>query len=281
VTSDNPKNHVNSLAKAFAVLKAFDTGLPELTITEVAAGASIDRGTAFRLIHTLVSLGYVHAVPGSKRFRLGLKCLELGYSVLASHPLHAHAEPLLRALVPEVADAASLGVLDGGDVVYLTRVHTGLGRRDMDRRPGSRTGAYAAALGHAMLAYLPEAEQRTALESTPRVKLSEHTLIALPDLLARLHTVRAQGYAVSDGENAYGLRTVAAPILNADGVPVAGISLTVDASRHSINDFVAQALPHVLRLSTDLGQALHLSLGGIAAASRRAHPLPRQGQDQP
>ena len=31
----NPKNTVQSVAKVFAVLKAFDQTLPELTITEV------------------------------------------------------------------------------------------------------------------------------------------------------------------------------------------------------------------------------------------------------
>src|SRR5215207_1376169 len=84
-TSDNPKNQVQSVAKAFAVLKAFGGDVPELTAAEVAARAGLDRGTAFRLIHTLVGLGYLRALPdGGRRFRLTLKCLELGHSVLAA-----------------------------------------------------------------------------------------------------------------------------------------------------------------------------------------------------
>jgi len=51
------------------------------------------------------------------------------------------------------------------------------------------------------------------------VKLSERTLIDLDELLDRLTQVRALGYATSDGENAYGLRTVAAPVLDTDGLP--------------------------------------------------------------
>ena len=43
---DNPKNFVQSVVKAFAVLKVFDATLPELTISEVAARAGLDRGTA-------------------------------------------------------------------------------------------------------------------------------------------------------------------------------------------------------------------------------------------
>src|SRR3954447_3972767 len=70
--AESAKNLVQSAAKVFAVLRTFDPTLAELTISEVAARAGFDRGTAFRLIHTLVSLGYLCAVPGSKRFRLTL-----------------------------------------------------------------------------------------------------------------------------------------------------------------------------------------------------------------
>ncbi len=261
--AENAKNHVQSAFKVFAVLRAFDPAWPEQTVSEIAARAGLDRGTAFRLVHTLVSLGYVAAVNGSKRFRLTLKCLELGYLALASQSLGAHAAPLLRECIPAIADAGSFGALNGADVIYLTRVQTGQLRQHLDRRPGSRVRAYGAALGHALLAFLPEAEQVAILESTERVKLSEHTLTSLDALLARLGEVRRQGYAISDGENAYGLRTVAAPVLDASGTPVAGVSLTIDAGRAPLEAFVAAARPEVLRIAGELGTALRLSAGAI------------------
>ena len=132
---DNPKNQVQSVAKAFAVLQAFGRDLPALTVAEIAGRAELDRGTAFRLIHTLVGLGYLRAVPDSRRFRLTLKCLELGFSALAASDLPGHATPLLRELVPGVADAGSLGVLDRGEVIYLARVDRDLGTPR--RRPPS------------------------------------------------------------------------------------------------------------------------------------------------
>ena len=269
-TSDNPKNQVQSVAKAFAVLKAFSPGLPELTAAEVAARAGLDRGTAFRLIHTLVGLGYVRAVPDNRRFRLTLKCLELGFSALAAGDLPAHAEPLLRELVPGVADAGSLGVLDRGEVIYLARVDAGLERHGVVRRSGSRIGAYATALGQAILAWLPQQEQVAHLESVARVKLSERTLTGLDALLARLAEVRARGYAVSDGENAYGLVTVAAPVLDRRGAPSAGVSLTVGGGRMSGAEFAVLAAPHARRLAAELGEGMRLSLGAIGIPGGRA-----------
>lgn len=246
----NPKNYVASVGKAFAVLKSFTSEAFELTLSEVAARADLDRGTAFRLIQTLIELGYLQGVPQSRRFRLGVACLDLGYTVLSHGSLRVIVEPLLRDLVPDAGDAASLGMLDGGDVIYLARVSAGLDRYKMDRRPGTRIPAYSAALGHAMLAHLQRDEQIARLESRPRVKLSERTLTDLDALLARLDQVKKKGHAVSDGENAYGLRTLATPILDAQGSVIAGLSITVDAMRMDMPTFRDQALPRLMQLTS-------------------------------
>jgi IclR family pca regulon transcriptional regulator len=266
--ADNPKNFVQSAAKVFAILRSFDADRAELTASEVAARAGLDRGTAFRLVHTLCQLGYLAAVGQSRRFRLTLKCLELGYTVLARGDLKLHARALLKPLVPEFADAASLGMLDGPDVIYVERVQAELPRRDLDRRIGSKTGAYAAALGHAMLAYLPLEQQRAILGASERVKLSERTLIDLDELLGRLTEVRALGYAISDGENAYGLRTVAAPVLDTDGLPAAAVSLTIRTERMEMDAFVRTAMPEVRRVADELTRAVRLTFGAIAQTNR-------------
>jgi IclR family pca regulon transcriptional regulator len=263
---DNPKNLVQSVAKAFAVLKAFDASLPELTVSEAAARAGIDRGTAFRLINTLVLLGYVAPVPRGRRYRLTLKCLELGYTPLARADLKLLARPLLRELVPETADAASLGMLDGTDIVYVERAQGEGLQLNLDRRAGSRTGAYAAALGHAILAHLPVEKQREIVMASNRIRLSERTLVEPKAILDRLAEVRARGWAISDGENAYGLRTVAAAVLDTDGSPMAGVSLTIHAERMGIDAFAKHAVPAVRRVAAELTAAVARSFGSIAAA---------------
>jgi IclR family transcriptional regulator, pca regulon regulatory protein len=257
--ADNPKNFVNSVGKAFAVLKSFTRDDFELTVTEIAARADIDRGTAFRLVQTLAKLGYIQPGEQIRHYRLSLKCLDLGHTALSAGNLRGQAEPLLRDLVPLFGDAASLGALDGSDVVYLARASAGLDRHKIDRRPGSRIKAYAAALGHAMLAYLPREQQIDRLEAAERVKLSERTLTDLKLLLARLDQVRKLGYAVSDGENAYGLRTIAAPVFGSGHSVIAGVSLTIDANRMDIKTFKTKALPEIIRVANALTDATRRS----------------------
>jgi IclR family transcriptional regulator, pca regulon regulatory protein len=262
----DPKNTVQSVAKAFAVLKAFDTSLPELNVSEVAGRAGLDRGTAFRLVQTLCHLGYLASVPRGRRYRLTLKCLELGYTPLARADLKLLARPLLQDMVPGIADAASLGMLDGTDIVYVERAQSDLQPMNLDRRVGSRTGAYGAALGHAILACLSVDRQREIVLASNRIRLSERTLVDPDAILARLAEVRAQGYALSDGENAYGLRTIAAAVLDTDGSPVAGVSLTIHAERMAMDRFITVSVSDVLRIAAELTRAVALSFGAVAAA---------------
>src|ERR1700759_310989 len=91
------KNTVLSLAKGFRILEAFSAQEPELTMAEVARRAGVDNATAFRFLNTLVDIGYVDRIPEAKKFRLGLKGLDLGFNGIARSDLRNSARPILRA----------------------------------------------------------------------------------------------------------------------------------------------------------------------------------------
>ena len=132
------KNSVHSLAKGFRVLEAFTAERTEMGLAEVARAASIDNATAFRFLNTLVQLGYVEKIPEAKRFRLTLKCIDLGFNAIARTDLREFARPLLRELLNDTIEAASIAVPDGPDLVYVERVQAGLVRLGVDVRIGSR-----------------------------------------------------------------------------------------------------------------------------------------------
>ena len=74
---------------------------------------------------------------------------------------------------------------------------------------------------------------------------------------------------MSDGENAYGLVTVAAPVLDPRGAPCAGVSLTVGGGRMSSAEFTAMAAPQTQRLAAELSEGMRLSLGAIGVPGAR------------
>src|SRR3989442_13378655 len=120
------KSLVLSLAKGFRILEVFDGREPELTLSQIAQRAELDPGTAFRLVKTLVLLGYLRQVENAKRYYLGLKVLDLGFSAISRMDLHASARPILRGLVGQLTEAATIGALASGNVVYIERVQPGL-----------------------------------------------------------------------------------------------------------------------------------------------------------
>jgi IclR family transcriptional regulator, pca regulon regulatory protein len=257
------KNIVKSVAKAFAVLQVFGANSQELVLAEVARAAGLDNATAFRLLNTLVMLGYVEKVDESRRFRLTFKCLELGYNAIARSDLRSLARPLLRSIVGEHIEAASIGVLDGFEVVYVERIQAGLERLAVDVRVGNRVPAYSSALGRAILSRLPVATQRAILKASPRRALTSHTPVDIEHILELTAEAARLGYAVSDQETVTGLRVIAAPITDLDGTPVAALSAAAPSHGRSLAQFVADARKLAVDAAAKLSAAVRAS-GGTA-----------------
>ena len=262
--SSNPKNLVRSLEKGFRVLESFAATEPELTLAEAARRAGLDNATAFRLLNTLVALGYVDRVPGTRRFRLTLKCLDLGFNAVARMELRERVRPVLRSLVGEVNEAASVGVLDGAEAVYVERVQAGLVRLGVDVHIGSRTPAYCSALGLAILASLPRAEQMRILDLAPRPQLTPRTVTDKRAILRRLADARNAGYVVVDQEITAGLRALAAPILDPDGRSIAAVSVVAPVIRMPVEEFVKRTAAPVRDAARTIGRAIQAG-GAIAA----------------
>src|SRR4029453_9690255 len=263
------KNSVQSLAKGFRVLEAFTAERIEMGLSEVARAANIDNATAFRFLNTLVQLGYVERIPEAKRFRLTLKCLDLGFNEIARTDLREYARPVLRELVNDTIEAASIAVPDGADLVYVERVQAGFVRLGVDVRIGSRVPAYSTAVGQAVLAFLPRETQIKLLEAVPRRKLTPTTLTGLDALLARLEQVRRSGFALSDQENISGLRVLAAPVLDADGVPLAALSVAAPAFGTPLKVFDAASRKPVMAAAAKLSRAVQAAGSGVSPVNRR------------
>lgn len=270
--SASAKNTVQSLAKGFRVLEAFTDQAPELGLADVARRAGLDNATTFRMLNTLVDIGYVEPVPEGRKFRLTLKVLDLGFHAIGRTDLRTRARPVLRSLVGEVSEAASIGVLEGADVLYVERIQAGLTRLGVDIRIGSRIPAYSSAIGQAILSAHTREFQIRVLDSKPRPKLTETTLTDLDALLARLDQIKARGYAISNQETVSGLYVIAAPLLDVDGHPVAGLSVAAPAIQTDLQSFENTTAGPVLNAAAQLARALQTSGGVVPHASQPSHP---------
>lgn len=252
------KSMVLSLAKGFRVLEVFDAREPELTLSQIAARAELDPGTTFRLVKTLVMLGYLQA-SDVKKYRLGLKVLDLGFNAFGRMDLHTIARPMLRSLVGAINEAASIAVMDGAEMVYVDRIQVPLGRLGITQRVGARVPVYCTAVGHAILAYMPLEERLKVLNALERKKLTPNTPISVKEIESRLSKVRELGYAVSDQDTVIGVRVIAAPIFDADDRPWASISAAAPWMACSLKEFVEHTAPAVVNAATNLTKVSRVS----------------------
>ncbi len=259
------KSLVMSLAKGFRVMEVFQAQQPELTISEIAERAELDVGTAFRLVKTLVMLGYLRQIPDTKRYCLDWKVLDLGFNAIGRMDLHTVARPLLRSLVGQVNEAASLAVLDGSDAVYVERVQFGLGRLGVTQRIGSRVPAYCTAVGHAILAHYPLEDRLRILNLRERVKLTPNTPVSIAEIEARLEAVRRLGYALSDQDTVLGVRVIAAPVLDPDGHAWGALSAAAPSFVCSLEQFIEHSRERVIEAAKTLGKVLRVTGSAVNA----------------
>ncbi len=155
---------VQSLERGLAVIKAFDSTNPELTLSEVAREAGLTRAAARRFLLTLIDLGYVR-VEG-RLFALRPRVLELGYAYLSSLTLPELAQPHMEELVARIHESCSVSVLDGNEVVYVARVPTHRIMR-VAISVGTRFPAFATSMGRVLLAALPRRRPRRIFRRRP------------------------------------------------------------------------------------------------------------------
>jgi IclR family pca regulon transcriptional regulator len=251
-------DYVQSLERGLAVIRAFDADHPMLTLSEVAASTGLSRAAARRFLRTLVQLGYMRT-EGS-RFALRPKILELGYAYLSSLTLPEVAMPHLEQLVEQVHESSSVSELDGDDVIYIARVPT---KRIMTVTisVGTRFPAYVTSMGRVLLAAQPPDRLDAYLEATSLRGLTGHTITNPADLRQELSKIRNQGWALVDQELEEGLRSIAAPIRDADGHVIAAINVSTHAGRRTLEGIVEDLLQPLLLTAYDIEKDLAQARG--------------------
>jgi IclR family acetate operon transcriptional repressor len=123
----------------------------------------------------------------------------------------------------------NLGVLiSDEEVVYIERIEETSGvKLTTNLRVGSRRPIYANAIGKAILAFLPETDQRRILDRLAAAKHSGGADYRRNELLKQLREARQRGYSVNKSGQFQDIVALAVPILNHQGYPVAGINIVL------------------------------------------------------
>lgn len=222
-------SQVPAATRTLRVLRFLATQPDPVPLDRIARACDLPRSTAYHLLGVMVAEGFVTHLVEEHRFGLGVAAFEVGSGYARQEPLQRIARRPLADLVDRTGQSAHLAVLHGRDVLYVLEERAP-GRPPLVTDVGVRLPAHLTASGRALLAALPAVQVRalhpSASTFVDRTGLGPATPTALRALLV---DTRARGWAIEDGEVTAGFASVAAAVLDHNGLPVAGLALTFES----------------------------------------------------
>jgi IclR family KDG regulon transcriptional repressor len=229
IASSNPpaelKYEIEVVTRAFQILEAFTESRSELGVAEISKRLKLSKNAVFRLLFTLQRGGYVEKNSETKKFRLGLKLFRLGNAVLQTDDWYQLALPIMDQLREQFKETVNLAVMHQGMILYIQRLESPSSLRTSNRI-GSRAHVHSCALGKAILAYMDPKEVNAILSQRGLPQMTPNTITQANLLESQFKITRARGYSIDNEENVRGVVCLGAPIFNAQGEPIAAISIS-------------------------------------------------------
>jgi DNA-binding IclR family transcriptional regulator len=220
---------IQSVERAAAILNALGSGTPRLGVTEIADRVGLAKPTVHGLLRTLEKHDLVAQDPDSGKYSLGPGVLQLGNAFLDGSELRARSLLWAESLAQRAGESVWVATLSGSRAIVLHHVF----RPDNTVQileVGAAIPWHACALGHAIVANLPQAGSTRLLagELAPLTGKTRTTRAALGRALAQ---VRRLGYAVEDQEATVGDAGIAAAIVNRAGSVAGAIGVVGPVER--------------------------------------------------
>ena len=220
----------SSIARAVRILESFTTADESLTVSQIALRSGLHIATASRLISELSAHGLLERGP-HREVRVGVRLWELARRSSPALSLRDAAMPYLEDLHAIVGQHAQLGVLDGGEVLYLERLSAPDAVLNYTRIAG-RLPVHASASGHVLAAY-GSPEVREQILSRQFERYTAQTIVTADALNAALELVRQQGYSFLEGHLHPAATGMAARVRNGLGEVVASMAVVVPSGPRS------------------------------------------------
>ncbi|MCX8508764.1 MAG: IclR family transcriptional regulator [Rhodobacteraceae bacterium] len=228
------QNTVQSLDRALMILRVVSES-SGLSLTELAQQTGQSAPTTYRALTTLQSHGFVEMEEPGQLWHVGGGAFRVGSGFLRRTKVVERARQPMDRLMRVTGETANLGVEHRDQVLFLAQVETHEAIRAFFP-PGTLGDMHVSGIGKALLAWLPLARVARILSDRGLSRFTQRSHIDLASLSADLAEIRARGYAIDDQERAEGMRCVAAPIFNAHGEPVAGLSISGPTFRINLDD---------------------------------------------
>jgi DNA-binding IclR family transcriptional regulator len=249
---------IRAVDRALDILLCFTKQTPQLTMTQIAEQVGMNKSTVHRLLATLEKKRFVQRDPATGLYQLGIRLLQMAYLTLEHNDLRHYAAPFLRQLCEQHRETITLSILDGADLVFLDVVESPQ-RVKLAASTGQRLPAFATAAGKILLAFSSKEIVQKVLDHGMQ-SFTQQTIRSQEDYLKNLDMTRDQGFAISVQEYEEGINAVAAPILDANGHPIAAVTVAGPAYRLTQEQMAAIG-PTIVTATQEIAKEFKDALG--------------------
>jgi IclR family acetate operon transcriptional repressor len=164
-----------------------------------------------------------------------MEVFRLAQKVAHRRGLSGATKDLLEELTATTGESSILAIRRGNAALTVLTVDGPQYRTTTD--PGDETPLHTSAIGQALLAHDPNAEDTIAgLDLTARTPNS----ITDPEQMRnRLEQIRENGWAGQSEENDIGMNALAVPVFDLDGRLLASLALAAPVFRRSLDELIA------------------------------------------
>jgi DNA-binding IclR family transcriptional regulator len=231
-------SRTDMVGKALGLLVLLGDEPRGASASELSRRADLPFSTTYRLLGSLTRDGFVDYEPDGRRYHLGLRIFQLGQRVSNHHGFAGTALPILRRVTEQTGEATILSVRDGIHHLTVNKVD-GPQTFRVTSDPGFLGALHTTSVGKALVAFAEDADRERLLEELPLDPLTNLSITDRDVFRAEIDKVRRQGFAVMDEENELGMRAVAVPVFNSQGVAFASLATAVPVFRLSMDALVA------------------------------------------
>lgn len=225
-TTETTKYNVKAVDRCFSIFDLAAQTQGPLTLPQVCLALGVNANMAFRLLATMVDSGYMEKNEATGTYTLSLRTLQLSRKALESVEIRRIAPPFMELLWKKFPQAnINLGVLYEHEILMLARVDS----QSLPRTyftPGKTVPFHATAMGKVLVCELSDAEIDEMISLWGLKGLTNNTITDGGALKAELARVRKQNYALDREELIIHDNCNCAPIRDASGKIVAGISMS-------------------------------------------------------
>lgn len=183
------------------------------------------KATLYRFLQTLTNQRLLSYDPDHQTYSVGVRLVRLAHAAWHQTSVAPIARVHVDALSAKIGLTVHLAQLDHGQVLYVDK-RNATQPVEMYSQAGKIGPAYCTGVGKAMLAFLPDAEQRQMLDQQSYHRFTDQTLADPQSLRAELANILRRGHAYDREEHEPGIICIAVPILSAQGRVLGGLSIT-------------------------------------------------------